>query len=275
LVVVIAIISLLVAILVPMLSKAREAARRAICASNQRQIAAAAPVYAADFQGRLPGAGYQNYRNRWINNVWNRGTAFYFVSQYLDVPLRDYGHQGGSPRPPEVGHVYGIKDLESVMYCPSNETNGETGLSGDSAEINPDYLLRGFGVPDDNDGAVPGGVYGYPRYEALTRTKNNHPKVLVQDMIYKPAPCSLTDNLRYMNHKNQAGAEGGNVAFGDGSVRWGDAKRFHYPGGYCNRAAIYKGGWNSFRANRNKDWVVVNDPPTANEFRTDGAMLGY
>ena len=52
--VVVAIISLLLALLLPSLGMAREGARRSICASNQRQIYSAAWSYALDSQKKLP-----------------------------------------------------------------------------------------------------------------------------------------------------------------------------------------------------------------------------
>ena len=54
LLVVVSIISVLVAILVPALGKAREQARRAVCASNQKQISSAVYMYAEDHDNVLP-----------------------------------------------------------------------------------------------------------------------------------------------------------------------------------------------------------------------------
>ena len=54
LLVVISIIVLLIALLLPALGTARETARRAMCAGNQRQIVIGALAYADDHTGRLP-----------------------------------------------------------------------------------------------------------------------------------------------------------------------------------------------------------------------------
>jgi len=70
LLVVIGIIALLVAILLPALSKAKEQANTAKCASNLRQISMAILMYAADNKGKLPlavaGRGDTNYTQGWF-----------------------------------------------------------------------------------------------------------------------------------------------------------------------------------------------------------------
>ena len=60
LLVVVGIIALLVGILLPALSRAREAGNRAKCLSNVRQLAAAAIMYSVENDGRLPEAMWDN-----------------------------------------------------------------------------------------------------------------------------------------------------------------------------------------------------------------------
>ncbi len=54
LLVVVAIVALLAALLLPALSRARDRSRRAVCASNLRQLGLALASYAQDHDGRLP-----------------------------------------------------------------------------------------------------------------------------------------------------------------------------------------------------------------------------
>lgn len=61
--VVIAIITILIGIIVPVLGVARTATHRAQCANNQRQIAMIARVYAADFRDYLGQANALDYKN--------------------------------------------------------------------------------------------------------------------------------------------------------------------------------------------------------------------
>ena len=54
LLVVISIIALLIALLLPTLAQAREAANNVVCAANQKQINLATLIYAEDHDGSLP-----------------------------------------------------------------------------------------------------------------------------------------------------------------------------------------------------------------------------
>jgi prepilin-type N-terminal cleavage/methylation domain-containing protein/prepilin-type processing-associated H-X9-DG protein len=81
LLVVIAIIAILAAILFPVFARAREAARKATCLSNLKQIALAAIMYAQDYDEVLPTAG---------GNAWSTSHPIVPLS-----PQPTYGTAGG------------------------------------------------------------------------------------------------------------------------------------------------------------------------------------
>ncbi len=106
LLVVIGIIALLISILLPVLGKAREQAKRAVCASNLKQCAMAMLTYAGDNKGQLPNA-YRNYG----------GTNYTFFSllvglNYLTAP-NETDTSVLAPAP-EV-----MPSGQSVLQCPS------------------------------------------------------------------------------------------------------------------------------------------------------------
>lgn len=135
---VIGIISVLMGLLMPTMGKARESARRAMCASNLRQLHVASMAYATDNRGYLPPAHYNfitKNLHRWHGT---RGT----LSQSFDFsgsPLRKY------------------LQVSAIKQCPSFEPSAEgfegsaggygynnryLGSSGDSASGSMSILKK-------------------------------------------------------------------------------------------------------------------------------------
>ncbi|HVM49308.1 MAG TPA: prepilin-type N-terminal cleavage/methylation domain-containing protein [Candidatus Acidoferrum sp.] len=105
LLVVIVIIAILAALLVPVLSRAREQGRRIVSINNSKQILLGAHLYAQDFGDLLPycGAGLPPpYTNAW---------CFYYGS-----PGPDMYHLEG-------GQIYPYLRNAAVFRCPSDRTN--------------------------------------------------------------------------------------------------------------------------------------------------------
>ena len=114
LLVVVAIIGILVSILMPSLSKAREQTRRAVCKSNLRQIAIGATVYAndnkhwtPDWPGRTytPGSTYDGARNISYGQP-AIGIGLLITNEYIE--------EGAAP---------------GVLYCPSRVPGSKFSLT--------------------------------------------------------------------------------------------------------------------------------------------------
>ena len=80
LLVVISIIALLIALLLPALANAREAALASACLSNQRQIGLTLTAYAADFRARLVAGSYRTAGGAGQNPRWGHLVAPYATS---------------------------------------------------------------------------------------------------------------------------------------------------------------------------------------------------
>ena len=117
LLVVIAIIAVLAALLLPVLSQARESARRIGCASNARQLAAAVYMYGPDAEDRLPGV--------WEGSV---GTG----KDSGDGGWIYFTNFGGPTRfDPSRGSLYPYIENGNIFECPADRA-----LSGDSYALN-------------------------------------------------------------------------------------------------------------------------------------------
>lgn len=100
LLVVIGIIAILISIILPALSKARDAARRAQCLSNLRQVGLTLQLYAIDNTDRIP-IGYDSRAGAWSS---------YFIY-----------YQGGGKGYVVLGRLFEAKLIKQPLafYCPT------------------------------------------------------------------------------------------------------------------------------------------------------------
>lgn len=210
LLVVISIISLLIAILLPALGKAREASRRVQCATKVRALAQASIVYSMDYKNVLPmvEAPY-NVANGYFAT---RAAGKQILQQYMNYSM--------------ATGVY----RAVPMKCPSNPY----GVNG-AAQPSLDYSYNGNTAAWPGVGRTPWLDITYDmvnnianKYHARWGLYFDRVSTNWGDTSYK-GPASTS-------HREGDTFEGGNVAWADGSTSWE---------GYDNGA-----GWVSMDSNK-------------------------
>ena len=235
LLVVVGIIAVLVAIFLPVLSVAREKARRTYCASRLRQMALATINYAADNQGLLI-PGTRDY-DAGEHCIWISHEAYRAFVKYGGTA---HGASGTDLEAPAEGWLLSCPNLESAFPF---DNGGPTGIGW---VIGYDYLA---------------GHRNMQIAQGWTSALHAH------DPGTLPIACDLNDwspqdNWTVVPHPRisrggafvydggltpqQYGAQGGNIAYLNGSVVWKDVSEMVPHGTITNGTTggtSYMGEW--------------------------------
>lgn len=199
LLVVIAVIAILITVLLPALQRAKETARRIICASNQRQLSVAATNYANEYDDFLPhrshGYAYHNIGMMYFEQP--NSAMRVFMNQYCRIPVAidKASYSGGE-----------IKGYDNIGYCPSAKKFSD---NSEKWWHTLDYGFPGFGKF--------GGAYSYRGSTRLSKISGSkqlgsYASGYITLMMDKTSMRPFAES----NHKGQ----GGNVSIPDGSVQW-------------------------------------------------------
>lgn len=154
LLVVIGIIAVLIGILLPVLTRARAAARATVCLSNLRQMGNAWQMYLGDSKGRLPHSIWHTAPpgvsgQRWDEFIW-RGFWFGLLSQYKVDSSQMLCPEAQDPIPYNLAGGGGITGAGTAKNAWSgrHQTATPVGIRLDSSRINMtlDTTKRGYRI---------------------------------------------------------------------------------------------------------------------------------
>ncbi len=223
LLVVVAIIALLLSILIPSLSRAREQAKMTVCGMNAHSLALAFITYSVDNKGRLPGVD-NDAQADW----WGRGNP--------DVT--------GSYRAPEGGTLYKkyIGRATDIFYCPTQNYQGVFFAGTGIKQLSYKFHLLLSGAPTEwlASAHYPDPGRFYPNTAMPWDRKDHRPNPAVSFKPFEGVPMLVevwlkgddtymqiargrwfgTDGLTDRHQKGRRRGGAGNIAFHDGHVSW-------------------------------------------------------
>jgi len=199
LLVVISIVAVLIAILLPALTKVRAAAIKVQCLSNVRQIVLGYRSYALEWKDRIP-----FYRHSWTHCAYN-------LPGGVDDPVNiaKVIREGYLPKTRMNPHTASHLPREVFRYCPSNlESPSSSAFSGYAVYVADNLIPKETAVPDPSYFSM-NGIFTRPNDFILANTRFNTWTGFVA--------CVYENEFGAGNPHNDKGVNVGNR---DGSAVW-------------------------------------------------------
>jgi prepilin-type N-terminal cleavage/methylation domain-containing protein len=236
LLVVIGIIAVLISILLPTLSKARESAKRTQCLSNLRQIAVFLNLYANSYKQQVP----LGFATKMADTQWTKQLNYHLTVKVAN----QFANPGTSTRYVCLGLLFPARlvkeDNARMFYCPSFEgdrfhsynapENPWQPLTGD---VRSSYSSRPGEYPDIQHPAVDSGVCFTSDDTSATgpgiakpfEPRNWKNKDLRADMqrLNRLKSKAIVSDINSSDTRTVTAHKGGlNVLYANGSARWVD-----------------------------------------------------
>ncbi len=245
LLVVISIVAVLLAMTLPAMSNAREAARRTLCLGNQRQYGVSLNVHATDTKGYYPGIvslGQGQKMDTWYSDVYmtyswmweaNKAAAEYIPKSITACPSADPRYQTSKNDWAGSGEYrWGGTDYSLKAGFGSNHMDGSFNAQGYYGDLRwhwGTYGMRGYYQEDWRFPRKWKGFFFNWRVEQPNTwgVAQSNKSIMLMDRQRSPY-ASPQDGTPYeMYRSNHAasnlpfgGAEGSNALLKDGSARW-------------------------------------------------------
>jgi len=208
LLVVMAVLGVLAALLLPALSSARDAGRRAACVSNLRQVGIAVTAYAGDYDGRIPFGPKAPPFTSPASFYPSTGSPTSLLSLQTGAPvglgLLLSGHLASQPK---------------VLFCPGADQalDAEVELSRVGVhQAQGSYYYRHAGNTRLFDDPSAGEALLAPRLDSLGPNRDGRPiRALAMDTQFLSPPDLASFNLKPRTHHR---ARFANILHADGSV---------------------------------------------------------
>ncbi|MFW5798128.1 MAG: type II secretion system protein [Planctomycetota bacterium] len=192
LLVVIAIIAILAAMLMPALSRAREAARSTACLNNLRQLYLGARLYANDNEGwTVPNMATTPSR-RWCTMLWELG----YVSGW-----------------DTSGNIYAPRTVTGVFACPTEDRETDGSLNGWTTWRGSHYGLLKY-----RSWWLPGGIDTddcWGRFDLIP--KSSEVGYLSDKSLHSHTEYTDYDSDKHDKFRHNGGM---NIAYVSGNVEW-------------------------------------------------------
>lgn len=200
LLVVIAIIAILAGMLLPSLSRAKEAGRRVSCNNNLRQVMLSMAMYMDDYNGTVP---TPSNTNRWTTLLQSGYRSFKVLKCPSDIPT-PYSLGMDEPNSTEADKAprsYILNAMDDFFH-PSGVITGESTL-----------VLRETGIYAPSDTVFFGEKESGEIGDSEEQWKSH-------GHFYMNESSRSREDINQLDETRHSGGAGSNYAFGDGSVRF-------------------------------------------------------